>query len=219
MSSAPPKIDSKHALLVSAKKVFAEKGFEGATVKDLADDAGVNISLVSYHFGGKDGLYRACVMQFAEARVDAIERILKPVTSTSELKIRLRLFAEEFVDVHMREPDLCKIIHRDVDRMTDIGAEVMRDGFFKLFLKFVDFLKSAEKAKVIRKMKDPEISASLTFGSLIHTLSKEKHRHMLGRPSISDPKYREEFLSTWTEMSVLGLGQHPSAAQTGTQES
>ena len=219
MSSAPPKIDSKQALLLSAKKVFAEKGFEGATVKDLADDAGVNVSLVSYHFGGKDGLYRACVMQFAEARVDAIERILKPVTSTSELKIRLRLFAEEFVDVHMREPDLCKIIHRDVERMNDIGAEVMRDGFFKLFLKFVDFLKSAEKAKVIRKMKDPEISASLTFGALIHTLSKEKHRHILGRPSISDPKYREEFLSTWTEMSVLGLGQHPSTAQTGTQES
>lgn len=213
MSIGTPKIDSKHALLISAKKVFAEKGFEGATVKDLADDAGVNVSLVSYHFGGKDGLYRACVMQFAEARIDAIERILKPVTSMSELKIRLRLFAEEFVDVHLREPDLCQIVHRDVERMTEIGQEVFRQGFFPLFLKYVDFLKSAEKARVIRKMKDPEITATLTFGSLIHSLKIEKHRLILGRPSIVESKYREDLLTTWTEMAVAALGQHPASQE------
>lgn len=213
MSTGTPKIDSKHALLLSAKKVFAEKGFEGATVKDLADDAGVNVSLVSYHFGGKDGLYRACVMQFAEARIDAIVRILKPVTSVSELEIRLRLFAEEFVDVHIREPDLCQIVHRDVERMTEIGQEVFRQGFYPLFLKYVDFLKSAEKAKVIRKMKNPEIAATLTFGSLIHTLNTDKHRVALGRHSIVEPKYREEILATWTEMTVAALGQNPRSQE------
>lgn len=219
MSIGSPKVDSKHALLLAAKKVFAEKGFEGATVKDISDDAGVNVSLVSYHFGGKDGIYRACVLQFAEARVDAIERILKPATSESELRVRLRLFAEEFVDVHVREPDLCKIIHRDVERMTAIGEEVFRQSFFKLFMKFVDFLKAAEKTKITRKIKDGQITATLIFGSLIHLLNTEPHRALLGLPSIRDSNYREEVLSAWTDLAVATLGQHPSSGQAGAQES
>ena len=218
MSTAPPKTDAKHALLISATKVFAEKGFEGATVKDLADEAGVNVSLVSYHFGGKDGLYRACVLQFAEARVDAIERILKPAISESELRVRLRLFAEEFVDVHLREPDLCKIIHRDVERMTAIGEEVFRQSFFKLFMKFVDFLKCAEKQKLTKKIKDEQITASLIFGALIHNLNTEPHRALMGLPSIKDPKYREDVLSVWTDMAIATLGRHPSSSH-GSQES
>jgi AcrR family transcriptional regulator len=203
MSTAPPKVDSKHA----------EKGFEGATVKDLADEAGVNVSLVSYHFGGKDGLYRACILQFAQARLDSAQRILKAPTSHSELQVRLRLFADELMEVHIREPDLCKIIHRDVEKMTELGEEVMRHGFFELFLTFVQFLKSAEKAKLIGKFKDYEQVAILVFGSLIHLLNTEPHRKLMGRPSIHEPKYREEVLNLWTEMSIASLGSHPSRAQ------
>jgi AcrR family transcriptional regulator len=213
MSAGTTKIDSKQALILAAKKVFAEKGFEGATVKDLADEAGVNVSLISYHFGGKDGIYRACLLQFAEARLDAIERILKPATSESELRVRLRLFADEFVDVHVREPDLCKIIHRDVERMTAIGEEVFRNSFFKVFMTFVDFLKHAEKAKLTKKMKDPQLLASLIFGSLIHFLSTETHRVLLGLPSIKDPKYREDALTAWTDLAVAALGHHASSTQ------
>ncbi|CAN5640477.1 hypothetical protein BH10BDE1_BH10BDE1_11370 [soil metagenome] len=213
MSVAPPKTDSKHALLHAATKVFAEKGYEGATVKDLADEAGVNVSLVSYHFGGKEGLYRACILQFAQARLDAVERILKAPTSHSELRVRLRLFAEELVDVHIREPDLCKIVHRDVERMTEFGEEVMRDGFFKLFLTFVQFLKAAEKAKLIQKFKDYESVATLVFGSLMHLLKTEEHRKLLNRPTIQDPKFREDILTLWTDMSIASLGSHPSRAQ------
>lgn len=213
MSSTASKPDSKLALLQAATKMFAEKGFEGATVKDLADEAGVNVSLVSYHFGGKDGLYRACILQFAQARLDAVQRILKSPNSQSELQVRLRLFAEELVDVHVREPDLCKIVHRDVEKMTEIGEEVMRHGFFELFLTFVQFLKSAEKAKLTRKFKDHEQLATLLFGSLIHMLHTEPHRKLMGRPSIQDSKYREDVLNLWTDLSITSLGSHPSRAQ------
>lgn len=213
MTANAPKHDSKQALLLAAKKVFAEKSYEGATVKDLSDEAGVNVSLVSYHFGGKEGLYRACLLQFTQARLDATERILKAPTSESELRVRLKLFAEELIDVHVREPDLCKIVHRDVERMTAIGEEVFRLGFFKLFLTFVQFLKSAEKAKLTRKFKDHEQLATMVMGSLLHMLHTEPMRLLLGRPSIRDDKYREDILELWTDMTVAALGTHPSRIQ------
>ncbi|MFI0814995.1 TetR family transcriptional regulator [Streptomyces sp. NPDC021098] len=49
---------SRRLLLEAARDVFAEKGFAGARVQDIADRAGVNKQLIAYHFGGKEGLYR-----------------------------------------------------------------------------------------------------------------------------------------------------------------
>ncbi|WP_235828486.1 TetR/AcrR family transcriptional regulator [Actinomadura rubteroloni] len=50
---------TRRALLDAAHDVFSEKGYAGARVQDIADRAGVNKQLISYHFGGKEGLYRA----------------------------------------------------------------------------------------------------------------------------------------------------------------
>lgn len=213
MSANSPKIDSKQALLTSAKKVFAEKGYDGATVKDLADDAGVNVSLVSYHFGGKEGLYRSVLVQFAQTGIDTIQRILKAPTSRGDFEARLRLFAEEFVDIHMREPDLCKIIHRDVEKLTSVGEEIFRTGFFPLFLTFVQFLKSAEKSKFTRKFKDMELVATMLIGSLAHFIETDSRRCMLGRASIRDPKVRDAVINTWADMTFASLGTSASSAQ------
>ncbi len=50
---------TRRALLEAAAVLFAEHGFEGVSVEDVADRARVNKALVSYHFGGKRGLYVA----------------------------------------------------------------------------------------------------------------------------------------------------------------
>lgn len=50
---------TRNALLDAALEEFAEKGFAGATVRDIAARAGVSKDLIAYHFGGKDGLYVA----------------------------------------------------------------------------------------------------------------------------------------------------------------
>ncbi|HKA05475.1 MAG TPA: TetR family transcriptional regulator [Acidimicrobiales bacterium] len=50
---------TKQALIDSALIEFATKGFRGARVNEIAARAGVNKQLISYYFGGKDGLYQA----------------------------------------------------------------------------------------------------------------------------------------------------------------
>ncbi len=44
-------------LLLAAESVFARKGFDGATVRDICDRAGMNIAAINYHFGDKERLY------------------------------------------------------------------------------------------------------------------------------------------------------------------
>jgi AcrR family transcriptional regulator len=47
---------SREALLVSATQLFAARGFDGVSVRDIANAARVNSALVGYYFGGKQGL-------------------------------------------------------------------------------------------------------------------------------------------------------------------
>ncbi|TKG69132.1 TetR/AcrR family transcriptional regulator [Prauserella endophytica] len=54
--------DTKAALLDAARAVFAESGYEGATVRAIASRAGVDPAMVNHWFGGKDGLFAKAVL-------------------------------------------------------------------------------------------------------------------------------------------------------------
>ena len=85
--------DARARLIDVAIKLFAEKGYEGTSVRDLATAAGVNVAAVSYHCGSKDELYhealRACLAPCGEMR----ERMQKHLDAA--LKNRSRKAAEE----------------------------------------------------------------------------------------------------------------------------
>jgi len=58
----PAEID-RGALLDAAEKLFAEKGFAGTTTREVVKSARCNLALISYYFGGKDGLYKAVLLR------------------------------------------------------------------------------------------------------------------------------------------------------------
>ena len=55
-SRSPAKRDR---ILDAAEHLFAERGFEGVTLRQIASKAGVDVALASYHFGKKDALFTA----------------------------------------------------------------------------------------------------------------------------------------------------------------
>jgi AcrR family transcriptional regulator len=76
-----PEHEVKRKLLEAAEELFAAKGFEAVSVRDVTQAAGMNVSAVNYHFGGRDAFVELvmtrCLGQVMEERLmqlDAVER-------------------------------------------------------------------------------------------------------------------------------------------------
>jgi TetR/AcrR family transcriptional regulator, regulator of cefoperazone and chloramphenicol sensitivity len=53
--------ETRERIVIAALRLFGERGFEGASTRDIATSAGVNAPALHYYFDGKEGVYIACV--------------------------------------------------------------------------------------------------------------------------------------------------------------
>jgi AcrR family transcriptional regulator len=68
---------SRERLLISAEQLFADKGFDGISVRDIANAAGVNSALVGYYFGSKQGLLSEVYTRYCTALNQERARLLQ----------------------------------------------------------------------------------------------------------------------------------------------
>jgi AcrR family transcriptional regulator len=76
--------DTKQQILDVAERLFADKGFAGTSLRSVVREANVNLAAVHYHFGSKEGLYRAVVARIAEQIVTAQLGQLSKCVSASD---------------------------------------------------------------------------------------------------------------------------------------
>jgi AcrR family transcriptional regulator len=103
-SEESPEEGPRERILDAALDLFAERGLTGTTVRDIATRAKVNVAAISYHFGGKDELYRAVagtVIGSIEARVrERVAHILdRPPSDPAGALAALEEFVGTLVDV------------------------------------------------------------------------------------------------------------------------
>ena len=69
-------MDKKTHIMEVAIELFAEKGFEGTSIRDLATKADVNVAMINYYFGSKEKLFECMVKQKAAYTKDILEEIV-----------------------------------------------------------------------------------------------------------------------------------------------
>ena len=202
---------TSEALIAAAVKAFARMGYEGTTVKQIAQIAKVNVSLVSYHFGGKKKLYQACLEKFGFARLETVRKLLQPSSSFLELRLRLSIFANEFFESHLENLELVSIIHREVQSGIENAPETFRKTFLRVFETIVAFLHDAQQKKIIRSDANPLIVAGSFFGSMVHTLTNDHVAKKFFNATVSDSSHRQVICEQLMICFVDGL--HPDSPQ------
>ncbi|HXE54344.1 MAG TPA: TetR family transcriptional regulator, partial [Tepidisphaeraceae bacterium] len=79
---------TRERLLETAGQVFAEKGVDRATGKEICARAKTNVAAINYHFGSFDGLYEAVLCE-AHRRLATVESIEAAVTAARSLEAKL----------------------------------------------------------------------------------------------------------------------------------
>jgi AcrR family transcriptional regulator len=97
------KQETRAELIAAAAGVFARHGFQGATLREVAREAGYSTGAVYWHFKGKDDLFLAVYEAQAAARVRDIESFRE--AATGELPRRARAFADQFMARLNRDPE------------------------------------------------------------------------------------------------------------------
>jgi TetR/AcrR family transcriptional regulator, regulator of cefoperazone and chloramphenicol sensitivity len=77
----PPE-GARKALIDAALTLFGDKGFDATSTRELAAHAKVNVALIAYHFGGKDGLRLACGHEIGR-RIAAVTGVPRPPANLS----------------------------------------------------------------------------------------------------------------------------------------
>lgn len=97
----PESAATRERLLDAAERLFAERGFRSASVRDITRESSCNIAAVNYHFGGKSNLYREVFLRrlraVRQARIEGIERALSHAGSGATLELLLQEFTAAFV--------------------------------------------------------------------------------------------------------------------------
>jgi AcrR family transcriptional regulator len=191
---------TKAALLAAGAALFAESGFDGVPTAALAARAGVNKALISYHFGGKRGLYQAILAQgFAEmaARLKAVEARGEDAAKT------LRGLLGAFAAVRARRPDFPMLFVR----------EVLSHGLDPVVLPYLVEVLGVTRRFAERGMRDgafrrvhPAALHLALVGSLVFFLATEKARRRAIDAGVLPPMPDfPEYLRYVQELTLRGL--------------
>jgi AcrR family transcriptional regulator len=138
-------VHTRERILEVAYKEFARLGYEGTSTRTIAEKAGVNHPLVSYHFEGKEGLWRSVMTVVGSNFTDKWQARLADLSTSDDLT-KLRLIQEDFARFAAANPGFHWLMAYEGDRFTSRLKWLVENrakGFFGTITKLIA---SAQKA-------------------------------------------------------------------------
>lgn len=97
-------LTTEEKILLSASKVFTEKGFAGTRTRDIAEEAGINLALLNYYFRSKEKLFE----QVMKAKIILLFGQILPILTNEKttLEEKIDLATEKYFDILSKNPNL-----------------------------------------------------------------------------------------------------------------
>ena len=162
-------VDTRGDVLSAARCVFAQRGFNGTSVREVAEVAGVNKAMIYYHFKDKNDLYRAVLSD----AFDALQRVWEHKVFKSDVSARkkIKAYVDEFIRFQHHNEDIRKIMTMEYSTLGEKSENIQwiaKQYFAKDHATLVIILKQGMKTGEIKKT-DPLMAVVVLIGMIIHS--------------------------------------------------
>ncbi len=213
-------VETKTKLLDVAEKLFAEKGVDATSLRNIISEAEVNLAAIHYHFGSKDALIREVVARrvqpINEERIRRLGEYEKDNLNGPELlEGLLRAFLEPLIRVKFETPERVQHTHKILLQLQS-GSGQLFESVFHLFDEIIKRFFIALK-RALPDLSKPELLLRFRFMlGTIHMIIIEppikKHPMFSKIPELKPDIVMEQIVS----FLVAGFySESPKARQTG----
>lgn len=159
---------TKKRILLAAKELFEEKGFDRTTVREVAAKAGANVALINYHFGSKENLLTAIVEEMTSETRLKLTDIQNSALGPAE---KLRQVIELYVDRLHSNSSYYQMIQREMS--TRLLRPELHDSLYVNLKRNKDEIKKlldeGQQKKIFKKDIDQDLVISTLFGLMYQT--------------------------------------------------
>lgn len=189
----PPKEarpDRRYAILLAAEKLFARRGYNGVSIRQIADEAGVPLALVGYYFGPKNELFRAIFEHWNSTIRERLAALATVRTRAAEPDYLEQVVAA-FVGPVLRlraSPEgewYALLMTRGLNEPHQETDLVLREYFDPMALAFIDALLDAFPGKTRAQV---AWAYQFMLGALLHHIGDERVQRLShGSNTPNDP--------------------------------
>ncbi len=128
------KTDKKDHILDVAERIFSELGYDGASTRTISGEAGVNMAMLNYYFGSKEGLYLAVF----ERKISAFRTLLQNIGNDGSISAwdKMERCIENYVDRIITNSCFQKLINRELfnkrSEITDKMSEILMTNVYEI---------------------------------------------------------------------------------------
>lgn len=198
--SATASPTTKERLLESGAKLFAEKGFAGASVRKICADADTSANMVHHYFGSKRGLLSAIAEQL-KAKIFAIPiRLFQTMpASTEEFTSRMQLLFETTLEAYIEHRALLMVVVRE---KTDT------QGVLDYSKAFAEFLERAKREGFVRQELDSEMTTGAILDRILNQVSFAPWvKRVHGVDILTDDEYQKRWCKANLDLFLNGIAR------------
>lgn len=170
-------------LLEVATRLFADHGFEGTSVRQIVEAAGVTKGALYHYFGSKDDLLREIYGRVLRVQTERLERFIaieRPVVE------RLSLAATDVVLTSIANLDDTKIFFRSMHQLNAGSRQAVRAERRRYHERFRTLVEEGQTAGVLRADVSADLVVDFFFGSVHHLGAWYRHDGALPAQQIAD---------------------------------
>jgi len=158
--------DKRRLILEAAVHVFARNGFHAARVADIAEEAGIAHGLLYHYFRSKDEVLE-CV--FKETWSEVVAAVRRVEATPEPARERLAGIAKILLRAWRRDPDLVRVVVRELVRTPDLQARIGTIG--DAFAAIERIITRAQEEGEFRSDVDPKLATFVFYGALDEILT------------------------------------------------